>query len=105
MPRIRPRRNNRHRSQQRLTTLHNAADTPTSPQPPPPPLRLTAAVACDPNTSREVLDYIAVNMPALRRWIVANPNADAELLEYISQAGGPYVHEALTIALRELERR
>ena len=33
----------------------------------------------------------------MRRWIIANPHADAGLLEYIAQAGGPGVHEAFEV--------
>ena len=56
--------------------------------PPPPPLRLSPLLACDPATAPEVLWFIAEHEPALRRWLVANPSADAALLEYVAQAGG-----------------
>lgn len=81
------------------------ADRPRHPQeaPPAPPIALTPLVACDPGTPTEVLWHIARNVPELRRWLVANPSADAELLEYISQAGGPGVREALELLLDSLE--
>lgn len=60
-------------------------------------------MACDPETEPEVLWWIARHMPSLRRWIVANPAADADLLEYISQAGGPYVRESLQILLDSMD--
>lgn len=47
----------------------------------------------------EVLWFIAEHEPELRRWLVANPSADAALLEYVAQAGGPGVNRALTILL------
>ena len=67
--------------------------------PPPPPLRLSPLLACDPATAPEVLWFIAEHEPELRRWLVANPSADAALLEYVAQAGGPGVNRALTILL------
>ncbi len=72
------------------------------PPPPEPPLQPTPAMACNSTTDLEVLWWIARHEPSLRRWIVANPNADAELLEFISQAGGPYVKESLQILLDSL---
>lgn len=68
-------------------------------RPPPPPLRLTPLVACDPETDMDILWHIAREAPELRRWLVANPRADAALLEFVAQAGGPGVREALTILL------
>ena len=65
----------------------------------PPPLRLSPLLACDPATAPEVLWFIAEHEPELRRWLVANPSADAALLEYVAQAGGPGVNRALTILL------
>ncbi|MBW3078485.1 hypothetical protein KIH76_04515 [Bifidobacterium sp. 81T8] len=67
--------------------------------PPQPPLLLTPLVACDPATDTDILWHIAREAPELRRWLVANPRADAALLEYVAQAGGPGVREALTILL------
>ncbi|MBT1160631.1 hypothetical protein JS541_01895 [Bifidobacterium sp. SO1] len=67
--------------------------------PPQPPLLLTPLVACDPTTDMDILWHIAREAPELRRWLVANPRADAALLEYVAQAGGPGVREALTILL------
>lgn len=71
-------------------------------RPPPPPVRLTPQLACDPETGMAVLWYIAEHAPELRRWIVANPKADAALLEYIAQSGGPGVNRALGILLTGL---
>lgn len=68
-------------------------------EPPQPPIELTPLVACDPNTPMEVLWHIAREIPELRRWLVAHPQADAALLEYVAQAGGPGVNEALTVLL------
>ncbi|KFI64250.1 hypothetical protein BCUN_2115 [Bifidobacterium cuniculi] len=72
--------------------------------PPPPPIELTAALATDPHTPADVLWHIARHAPQLRRWVAVNRNADAHLLEYISQQGGPGVRETLEILLREMER-
>ena len=72
--------------------------------PPTPPLLLTPCVAADPDTDMEVLWHIARHVPDLRRWLVVNPKADAHLLEYISQAGGPGVHRALKVLLDSLDR-
>lgn len=70
--------------------------------PPAPPPALTAALACDPETDQELLWYIATEAPELRKWIAANPKATPELLETISQLGGPGVKEALTVLLKSL---
>lgn len=70
--------------------------------PPEPPLQPTPVMACSPLTDYDVLWAIAREYPELRRWIVANPNADAPLLEFISQQGGPHVREALQILLESL---
>ncbi len=72
--------------------------------PPSPPLLLTSSVAADPDTDVEVLWHIARHVPDLRRWLVVNPKADAHLLEYISQAGGPGVHRALKVLLDSLDQ-
>ena len=68
-------------------------------EPPAPPILLTPLVACDPDTDPQVLWHIARHAPELRRWLPANPAADAALLEYVAQAGGPGVREALTVLL------
>ncbi|NEG79042.1 hypothetical protein GFD22_08700 [Bifidobacterium avesanii] len=73
--------------------------------PPAPPMRLTAAVACDPATDEAVLWHIARTAPELRRWLVANPHSGPELLEYVAQAGGPGVREAIEVLLELLDRR
>lgn len=67
--------------------------------PPAPPIRLTPLVACDPDTDTDVLWHIAREAPELRRWLAANPKADAALLEYVAQRGGPGVKAALTVLL------
>ena len=72
-------------------------------EPPEPPIALTPLVACDPATDTDVLWHIAREAPELRRWLVANPKADAELLEYVSQAGGPGVKLALEVLLQSME--
>ncbi|WP_226847481.1 hypothetical protein [Bifidobacterium lemurum] len=72
-------------------------------RPPEPPIALTPLVACDPSTDTQVLWHIAREAPELRRWLVANPRADAELLEFVSQQGGPGVRRALEVLLRSLE--
>ncbi|WP_291526604.1 hypothetical protein [Bifidobacterium sp. UBA744] len=73
--------------------------------PPAPPLKLTPSVACNPNTDPAVLWHIAHSAPELRRWLVANPRATPQLLEYVAQAGGPGVHEAIEVLLDLLERQ
>lgn len=78
---------------------------PVPAEPPAPPLQPTPAMACDPMTPRDVLWRIARDEPGLRRWIVANPAADAALLEFVSQAGGPYVRESLQILFDSMEGR
>lgn len=75
------------------------SDRPRLVSPPPPPFMPTPMTACDPATPADVLWIIARDHPQLRRWLVANPKASAELLEYVAQAGGPGVREALLILL------
>lgn len=95
------------RSRLRLLS-RSLLDAPAAPcaarlHPPEPPLKLTPLVACDRETPMNVLWNIARQAPELRRWIVANPRADAALLEYIAQAGGPGVTEAIETLLDSLE--
>lgn len=71
--------------------------------PPKPPIVLTAQVACCENTSKDVLWHIAKNVPELRKWVVANPVADAKMLEYVSQQGGPGVKQSLDVLLEAYE--
>ena len=66
-------------------------------KPPEPPVILTPAIACDASTEPETLWKIALEQPSLRRWVIANPHADAALLEYIAQSGGPGVSQALEV--------
>lgn len=79
-------------------------DRPSMVAPPAPPMRLTAAVACDPQTDEAVLWHIARTAPELRRWLVANPKSSPELLEFVAQAGGPGVREAIEVLLDLLRR-
>ena len=66
-------------------------------------IRLTPAVACSPDTDVAVLWHIAYHVPELRKWLVANPKADAPLLELVSQRGGPGVRQALEILFESME--
>nr|WP_258186089.1 hypothetical protein [Bifidobacterium sp. UTBIF-68] len=109
-PRIRKRSSQRlHRLRQsHRLPLSSATTTASAPisdltTPPAPPIALTPLVACDPSTEAETLWHIALHVPELRRWIVANPSADAAILEFISQAGGPGVRQSLEILLESLE--
>ena len=61
------------------------------------------AVACSPDTDVAVLWHIAYHVPELRKWLVANPKADAPLLELVSQRGGPGVRQALEILFESME--
>lgn len=51
----------------------------------------------------DALRHIARTMPHLRKWVVVNRAADANLLEYLSQQGGPGVRQALELVLESLE--
>ncbi|GGI14666.1 hypothetical protein GCM10007377_12060 [Galliscardovia ingluviei] len=62
--------------------------------PPRPPQQLNANLASDPDTHILVLWHIAQHIPRLRKWVIANSAADAQLLEYIAQQGGPGVEQA-----------
>ena len=72
--------------------------------PPAPPVRLTPTVASDPDTPLEILWHIARHAPRLRKWVIVNRSADANLLEYISQQGGPGVRETLQMLFDSVER-
>ena len=76
--------------------IKNSYATKTS-SPPKPPIILTPYVAIDPATKTEVLWYIAQKIPELRKWIIANPSADAQILEYISQQCGPDVRYSFEV--------
>lgn len=65
--------------------------------PPKPPITPTEDIASSPETKPEILWYIAQNIPHLRKWIIANTSADARLLEYVSQKGGPDVKHSFNI--------
>lgn len=64
---------------------------------------LTALLACDGGTSPDILWHIAHEAPELRRWLIANPSADAALLEYVAQAGGPGVAEGFAVLFDTIE--
>ena len=88
------------------TTCTGQHDGPARPlDPPAPPIALNAVVASDPDTPIDVLWHIARPAPHLRKWVVVNRAADANLLEFISQQGGPGVRETLELLLDALERR
>ncbi|MCH4209876.1 hypothetical protein [Bifidobacterium sp.] len=70
-------------------------------EPPQPPLALTPLVACS-SEDDDVLWHIAREAPELRRWLIANPRADANLLEYVAQAGGPGVKEGFEVLFESL---
>lgn len=113
-----PHRHGRHnrRRNTRLDRMKASADEDGSTQqrqgrgreappsaPPAPPLQPTPIHACDPRTPQSTLWEFARSYPELRRWLVANPASDAELLEYIAQSGGPGVAHALDILLESIE--
>ncbi|MEE8685098.1 MAG: hypothetical protein SOI64_07895 [Bifidobacterium mongoliense] len=72
-------------------------------RPPRPPIELTPLLACDGTTDMAILWHIAREAPELRRWLIANPRADATLLEYVAQAGGPGVTEGLEVLLTSID--
>ena len=71
--------------------------------PPKPPTLLTPQLACSPDTDPEILWAIARQAPELRKWLVANPNANAELLEFVAQASGPGIGQALEILFESMD--
>ncbi len=87
------------------TGHHEGPARPLDPPGPPSALALNAVVASDPDTPIDVLWHIARHAPHLRKWVVVNRAADANLLEFISQQGGPGVRETLELLLDALERR
>lgn len=74
-----------------------SSTTQKASMPPQPPIILTPLVAVDPTTQPKILWYIAKHIPELRKWVIANPTADAQLLEYISQQGGPDVRYSFEV--------
>lgn len=72
-------------------------------EPPAPPIELTPLVACSADTAQDVLWHIAEHAPELRKWLVANPNANAELLEFVAQASGPGIGQALEILFESMD--
>lgn len=100
------RRGNASARRRLATTCTGQHDGPARPlDPPTPPIALNAVVASDPDTPIDVLWHIARHAPHLRKWVVVNRAADANLLEFISQQGGPGVRETLELLLDALERR
>lgn len=57
----------------------------------------------DPSTPLPVLWRIARERPDLRRWLIVNPAAPPELLEYIAQTGGPGVGQGLRVLFAALD--
>lgn len=84
--------------------LLNTAKTTELQNPPEPPIMLTPIVASDPTTKPEILWHIARNIPEFRKWIIANPAADAAILEYISQQGGPDVKHSFEVLFAAYEK-
>ncbi|MCI1902103.1 MAG: hypothetical protein LKI93_05170 [Bifidobacteriaceae bacterium] len=54
---------------------------------------MSARIALDPRAEMDTLWEIAENYPKLRHWLIANPAASPELLEYVAQRGGDGVRE------------
>lgn len=71
--------------------------------PPQPPQQLNANLASDPDTHILVLWHIAQHIPRLRKWVIANSAADAQLLEYIAQRGGPGVEQAFEVLFSSMK--
>jgi hypothetical protein len=67
--------------------------------PPRPPVMINRLTATDPTTPAHILWDIARTRPDLRFWLIANPHASPELLEFLSQVGGPGVERGLRILL------
>jgi hypothetical protein len=59
-------------------------------------------LACE-TADEDILWHIAHEAPELRRWLVANPHADALLLEYVAQASGPGVNEAFHVFFASMD--
>lgn len=72
-------------------------------QPPQPPIVLTPQIAACEHTDPKILWHIAQHLPALRKWVIANPSANAQLLEYIAQQGGPDVNHSIRVLLSSYE--
>lgn len=91
---------------QRLESLHTRKHEQSQVQaklPPKPPVVINEIYACNPQTPLQELWNIAQQYPFLRKWIVANPNANAELLEYIAQVSGPGVEQALQVLCESID--
>lgn len=97
-PGVEDRRNDAAPGQRRPDDGH-----PTQLSPPTPPLQAIPSTACNPETPIATLWEFARLHPQLRMWIVANPAAPPELMEYLSQQGGPGVAHALSVLLDSLE--
>lgn len=81
----------------------NKGNMPHALSPPQPPQTLDVATALDPSTPSVTLWRIARERSDLRKWLIANPAASPQLLEYISQAGGDKVTAGLTALFENLE--
>ncbi|MCI1978323.1 MAG: hypothetical protein LKJ44_01185 [Bifidobacteriaceae bacterium] len=57
--------------------------------------------ALDPLAPAGILWKIARQCPELRHWLIANPAASPELLEYVSQRGGPGVKEGFHVLFED----
>lgn len=71
--------------------------------PPLPPLKLDEEITMNPKTPLPILWRIARERRDLRRWLIVNPSAPPELLEYIAQQGGPGVGQGLRVLFNALD--
>lgn len=80
-----------------------ATDPDPAWMPPKPPPHLDEKAAMNPSTPLSLLWTIARERPGLRRWLIVNPAAPPELLEYIAQEGGPGVGQGLRVLFTALD--
>ena len=85
------------------TTAGRETDPDPAWMPPKPPPHLDEKTTMDPSTPLSVLWTIARERPDLRRWLIVNPSAPPELLEYIAQEGGPGVGQGLRVLFTALD--
>lgn len=76
---------------------------PPPPPPAPPPLVRDLAVAADPRTPPETLDYLVRTNPATLPYIAANPSTYPALLDWLATLDDPEINAAL--AQRGANRR
>lgn len=88
---------------QRLSSLRVQTHNNYTLPPPKPPTIFNELYACNPHTSIDELWHIAHEYPKLRHWIVANPNATPELLEFLAQTYHTQVHNALEILCTSID--